>query len=111
MTRDVEERLRLYSRIDDPDGLEVVRLALNWDQVLQWSPPENPAKTTDARYASYVKNFGQSSWELDAVNPEQLARLVRDNVVERRDADIWGEAIAEEKRLIAKLNDFAERTG
>lgn len=30
-------------------------------------PPENPKKTTDSRYKQYIKSYGMSSWELDAV--------------------------------------------
>lgn len=107
MTRDVLERLILYSELGTSD-LEVIRLALNWNQIKEWNPPENPAKQTDSRFANYARRFGDSSWELDAVEPAQLARLVRDLVRSRRDDDLWNKAVAEESRMRSELLSFAE---
>jgi len=108
MTRDVEERLKLYSGLDE---LEVVRLALNWDQIEQWRPPENPAKETDARFGAYVRRFGGSSWELDAIEPRQLADLVEEAVFSRRDVDLWDDAVRRENEMREELQAFAERYG
>lgn len=105
MTRDVAERLALYSRMPN---IEVVRLALNWDQIQLWQPPENPAKETDARFNSYVEQYGESSWELDAVEPAQLARLVTEAVTERRDERLWQEAVERETAMRDELARFAE---
>ena len=57
MTEDVETRLTLYSGLESHQ-IEVIRLALNYDQVMLWNPPENPAKTTDSRFKAYAKKFG-----------------------------------------------------
>jgi len=88
--------------------IEVDRLALNWEQIEIWRPPENPAKETDARYKNYANQFGESSWELDAVEPAQLANLVRDAVLVRRDEEFWDEAIYLENDMQQKLLKFAE---
>ena len=100
MTRDIRERLQLFLLHDwihyederhtwPPDErrewlireheargwdgrLDVRRLALTWDEVQQYSPPPNPAKSTDARYRKYTEEFGQESWELDALEPTVL---------------------------------------
>jgi hypothetical protein len=106
MTRDVRERLEMYSRTMD---LEVVRLALNWDQVQQWQPPENPAKETDARFKTYRDEFGESCWELDAVEPAQLADLVREAVMARQDVNIFDEAMEIEDEGRAELADFVKQ--
>jgi hypothetical protein len=66
MTRDNTDRLDLFAR----SGVEVRRLALNWDQVQQYRPPPNPAKETDSRCAGYVAEYGHESWELDALDPK-----------------------------------------
>jgi hypothetical protein len=109
MTRDVEDRLCMYSSYH----IEIVRLALNWDQIQSWKPPENPAKETDARYQRYVREYGESSWELDAIEPRQLARLVRDAVIERRDDLLWQEMVDRETSMRKELRTFAQnyRTG
>lgn len=106
MTRDVLERLQTYSRVYSP--LDVDRLALNWEQIEIWRPPENPAKETDSRFAGYVVKYGESSWELDAIEPLQLANLVREAVRERRDDDLWQEAIEKEEVMILELRKFAD---
>lgn len=104
MTRDIGERLEMFSG----GRVNVQRLALNWEQVEQWQPPENPAKETDARYASYVEQFGDSSWELDAVEPRVLAQLVTDAVLELRDEDLWEEVVGRETTMKAELQAFAD---
>ena len=109
MTRDVDDRLSMFSYLHT--SLEVVRLALNWDQVQQWQPPENPAKETDARFSSYVRKYGESSWELDAIEPATLGDLVRNAVLERMDKDLWDLAELGERRMRNELNALARKYG
>lgn len=76
MSRDVADRLNLF--IDGSGGwIEVNRVALNMDQIEELNPPENPAKITDSRADKYIAEYGASSWELDAIEPAQLADIVR----------------------------------
>ncbi len=107
MTRDVADRLRMFSE----GHVEVQRLALNYDQVERWQPPENPAKETDARYESYVAEYGESSWELDAIEPRTLAQLVTDAVLTLRDQALWDAEIEREQIMKADLQAFADRYG
>lgn len=104
MTRDIDERLAQFA---STNKIEVHRLALNWEQVEDWQPPENPAKETDSRFEAYRAEFGESSWELDAVEPRTLASLVRENVQELIDQDQWDEVMEEEERMRRELEDFA----
>ncbi len=106
MTRDVIDRLTMYSELGKGE-VEVVRLALNFSQVEEWRPPENPAKQTDSRFESYALRFGKSSWELDAVEPAQLAGLVRGLVEARRDDTLWQEAVERENKMRSDLLAFA----
>jgi hypothetical protein len=101
MTRDIIDRLKLFM-----GGVKLERLALNMDQVEQYEPPPNPAKVTDSRAAGYIRQFGEESWELDALEPDTLAALVRDSILEVRDDDIWASAVAveeEHRRLLAEV--------
>ncbi len=86
MTRDIVERLKLFM-----GGVELERLALNMDQVEQYHPPPNPAKTTDSRYQTYIAEFGEESWELDALEPAVLADLIRGALDELIDQDLLNE--------------------
>lgn len=92
MTRDITARLELFLGGDgyDLDRLRVKRIALNMDQVEQYSPPPNPAKDTDSRFSGYVDRYGDESWELDALEPSVLNTLIRANVSEHIDAEKWG---------------------
>ena len=95
MTRDVEDRLCLLS----DRRVYVHRLALNMDQIEEYNPPENPTKLTDTRANEYIKMFGESSWELDALEPTVLADLVSDAILEYRDQKIY------EKNLELQTNE------
>lgn len=87
MTRDNQDRLCMFSE----DYVHVERIALNYDQVLEYGPPPNPAKLTDSRAADYVRQHGRSSWELDALEPRVLQRLIQEIVDEHKDLDAWKE--------------------
>jgi len=103
MTRDVEERFALF-------GADVTlrRVALNMDQVEEYNPPPNPAKTTDSRHDAYVEKFGTESWELDALEPSALADLVRSNVEEVRDVSQWARDLEREQEHRADLRVISD---
>jgi hypothetical protein len=88
MTRDIQDRLQLFG-----STVNVDRIALTWDQIEQYNPPPNPAKTTDARYVSYQEQYGDDSWELDALEPRILSDLIRTAVQSRIDDELWQEAL------------------
>lgn len=75
MSRDIRDRLYGF----DVD-VEVRRIALNYDQILKYKPPPNPAKTTDSRYKRYILEYGPDSWELDALEPTVLNKLIDDRI-------------------------------
>lgn len=84
MTRDIMDRMELFM-----GGVELKRLALNMDQVEQYKPPPNPAKTTDSRYQGYIEEFGRESWELDALEPKVIAELIRAAITPLIDEVEW----------------------
>jgi hypothetical protein len=95
MGRDVKDRSNLFARTRS--GVIVHRIALNMDQIDELHPPENPAKLTDSRANEYVARFGDSSWELDAIEPAMLARLVTDAIEDLKDPDIWDASVARQQ--------------
>lgn len=72
MSRDNEARVSMFAET----FVDVRRIALNMDQVRQYNPPPNPAKVTDSRAKDYIGKFGTTSWELDALEPDVIVRLV-----------------------------------
>ncbi|HEV8670973.1 MAG TPA: hypothetical protein VGS01_09595 [Candidatus Limnocylindria bacterium] len=105
MTRDIRERLEMFIGAK----LRLLRVALNKDQVDQYDPPPNPAKMTDSRFAGYVAEYGDESWELDALEPATLAALVRAQIETVRDEAKWRKAVGEETEHRTSLAAIAER--
>ena len=103
MSRDIEERLALFGA-----DVEFKRIALSMEQIEELSPPPNPAKITDSRAAKYIERYGRHSWELDALNPEYLDKLITTNVLKYADknklAKIKEREIDEQNELI-KVSD------
>lgn len=108
MIRDVRERLEEF-------GLEinVKPVALNMEQIRQFQPPPNPAKITDPRAKWYIKEYGQTSWELDALPPKELIRLTEEAVLQNIDIDSFNKVMDQEaqdilkiKRIINNINEF-----
>lgn len=105
MTRDITDRLSLF--VGRP--LEVVRLALNMEQVEEYDPPPNPAKTTDSRFEGYAQEFGEESWELDALSPNVIAELIEMEIEERLDRELWDAAVEREEEAKDSLKSIADR--
>ena len=103
MTRDIQERLRLFGT-----DVRVKRIALNWDQVQEYEPPPNPAKETDSRFASYQSQYGDESWELDALDPSTIVALIRKEIRSLIDDIAWDEAVSEQERGREQLTLVAE---
>jgi hypothetical protein len=75
------------------ENIEVKRLALNMEQVERYAPPPNPAKDTDARFVAYEYEFGNESWELDALDPPVIEKLIQDALDAVIDQSEWDASI------------------
>jgi len=104
MTQDNTNRLEMFV----PDGVTVERIALNMNQVRQFNPPPNPAKVRDSRFAKYQKEFGNDSWELDALEPAELNKIIEEAVEKYIDRKEWDKALTEEKKAKEELKKFTD---
>lgn len=104
MTRDITERLALFD-----GGAVVNRLALNMDQVKKYNPPPNPAKESDSRFDKYMEEFGEYSWELDALEPTVLVDLVNKQVAEYVKKHAWTNSMKLEAEYKGQLRKCAEQ--
>lgn len=100
---------KMADRCHGRDPFEVRRIALNWNQIEEYEPPPNPAKLTDSRSAKYVANYGDDSWELDALDPNTLATLINSEVEEIRDDEQWAQDTMAMSNERARLGVVAER--
>lgn len=85
MVLNSDSALQTYGRNND---VEVKALALTRDQIDEFNPPPNYAKETDSRYNWYVDTTGTDDcWELDALDPDVIDGVIRDNVEAVLDRD------------------------
>lgn len=110
MTRDLSERFAMFiaGRPAGDLGGNLSRIALNMPQVEELKPPPNPAKTTDARYDGYRREFGEESWELDALPPEYLSKLVRTHIKKHIDKKPWSEREQEIEDIRERITKIAD---
>ena len=105
MTRDIERRLDLFGV---GRWVMVSRIALTWQQIQEVNPPPNPAKVTDSRAAAYIERYGPDSWELDALDPAFLDKLVRMHVDTRiTKPGLWNRRLRARKAGRAALKKVA----
>jgi hypothetical protein len=125
----IDEVFVIYFGDHDPDGWEIPRsaernvnaiaevrgidlppirferVALNSDQIRRFKPPPFPAKETSSRYASYVAEHGlKDAWELDALRPDVLTKLITDSVAVHFDETIHDDnrELVAERRVAMK---------
>jgi hypothetical protein len=90
MTRDNGDRLQEFLKM----GVDVRRIALNMDQVRQYDPPPNPAKEDDSRFAGYKAQFGDESWELDALRQNTIGKIITTSLRGFIDQERWDASMA-----------------
>jgi hypothetical protein len=103
MTRDIRDRLSLFG-----SEVTVKRIALNMDQIEQYQPPPNFAKVTDSRYTDYQAEYGDDSWELDALEPAVLDTLIGEEIETHIDEELWSRANARLERERLSLTAAAD---
>lgn len=109
MTRDITDRLAMFGA-----DVQVERIALNRDQIDLYNPPPNPAKITDTRAKAYITRHGHESWELDALDPATLDRLIKDKIIDLMDIDLYNstrEMERQGKTNLDRLSQYAAHHG
>jgi hypothetical protein len=102
MCRDIVARLKNF-------GVEPIftRIALNIDQIEQYNPPPNPTKLTDSRANGYISEFGEECWELDALRPEAIDKLITDAVEEYVDTELFSRMKTKEENARQILSEVS----
>ncbi|TQK41948.1 hypothetical protein FB479_11649 [Brevibacillus sp. AG162] len=103
MSRDIVDRLETFEVFP-----QFKRIALNYDQVEEYNPPPNPTKLTDSRAGGYIEEHGYECWELDALRPDVIEGLIRENVMEYCDLDLLQAAKEREQEARALLRKVAD---
>lgn len=95
MTEDHEKKQSMFAHLGPVD---VRRIALNIDQVREHDLIPNPTKVTDSRSKGYIREFGETCWELDALDPPMIDKLIGEELDGLRDEKVWKETLEEQER-------------
>ncbi len=106
MVRDIRDRLIEFG----VPNLDVRKIALTMAQIRKFNPPPNPAKITDSRAAGYIAKHGDQSWELDALPPRELNRLVTAAISGIVDADLMAAMVARENAERERVTKAIEKS-
>lgn len=90
------------------DNLRIEPIALTTDQIRQYEPPPNPAKITDPRAKDYISLHGNYSWEVDALKPQILHKILEDSILEVIDLDKYKESLLLEAKEIIELKKLVD---
>lgn len=104
MTRDIQDRLDLFG-----SNVYVKRVALTMGQITTYNPPPNPAKITDSRASKYIEEYGDESWELDALEPRVITDLIINEVTAYRDDELYREICSIESKGKEELKMLCNR--
>ena len=105
MVRDITDRLNMFDT-----NCFIIPIALTKYQIKRLNPPPNPAKITDSRAAKYIKEYGQKSWELDALEPEYIVELINTAIKGHIGPIRWKKQIAKEEKGRRYLENLASKS-
>jgi hypothetical protein len=86
-------------------GVEYNRVALNLSQVQEQNLPHDPeaVKLSDRRYKRYVERFGFVAVELDALDPPDLEKIIKDAIESQFDMEAIREQMEIERQERERL--------
>lgn len=67
-----------------------------------------PAKITDSRSDRYIKRYGKKSWELDALKPQIIHKIITNEIEKYVDKSKWKKCKQEEqekRKILASIYD------
>lgn len=106
MTRDIKDRLVTFGC----DKIEVHRIALTIEQVEEHHCPPNFVKLKDTRTDEYMDRYGEESWELDALSPQVMVDLIKENIDQLTDQAKRRRRIESQEEQKIELQDVLEDT-
>lgn len=102
MVRDIQDRMDLFGA-----SVRVEKVALTIDQVRSYDLPPNPAKLSDSRARAFIEKYGPESWEVDAIPPRELRRIIDVAILSKLDTDAMNLVIDREAEIKDALREMA----
>lgn len=83
--------------MDHKLGIRFVRLALTMPQISRLKPPSRPVNRKDSRVKEYIEKYGSRCWEVEAIRPRTLYRLIEQRLKDAVPSEFLVEARSREK--------------
>ena len=106
MVRDIGDRMQVFGCGAE---FEIRKIALTLEQVKKYNPPPNPAKHKDPRSKEFISKYGASSWEVDAINPTELRKIIKKEIESYIDKDAMQVILEKENDDKKKLTNAVQR--
>lgn len=103
MIRDIKERLEEFGV---GKYIDVIPVALTMEQIEKYDPPPYFAKIKDPRAKWYMEEFGDVAWEVDALTPQVLKKVLDDAITDRMDLNLYVDRLAQEETDIETLGEL-----
>ena len=125
LAKETKRWVILYLGDHDPSGLDMVRdirarltefhvhaeiehVGLTWQQIERYHLPPNPAKVTDSRAAAYIEEYGNESWEVDALPPDVMIEIIEWAIQKWEDPRVKERVLRQERKDIRELERFRD---
>lgn len=82
---------------------EIKHIGLTQAQIKFYKLPPNPAKLSDPRAKKYVAEHGNISWEVDALEPQEIEKIIKDSLLALIDESELNKVLAQERTDKQKL--------
>ncbi len=115
MVEDIQKRFAMFGLFDEVN-LEIKKIALTMAQIRQYRCPPQPLKRADATYrvkkpgtlvdsraVDYMAAFGDQSWEVDALDPEDGQAILRKAILGYLDQAKFDAVMAKEALEMKKI--------
>jgi len=101
--------------MDSRRGIELKRIALTMEQIKRFRLPSIPVNRRDSRARDYIAKFGNRCWEVEALRPRTLFKLVKEKLRESVpheylvEAEAWERAARIARPVTDRLRKMIER--
>jgi len=98
--------------MDHEMGIKFVRLAVTMEQIKRFRPPSRSVNIKDSRAKEYIEKYGDRCWEVEAIRPRTLLKLIEKGLRGNVPPEFLVEAEVREKaaRLARPVTERLRRT-
>jgi hypothetical protein len=98
--------------MDHKTGIRFFRLAITLEQIKRFRPPSRPVNMKDSRAKEYVEKYGDRCWDVEAIRPRILHRLIETGLKEAVPPEYLAEAESRERahRIARPVSEKLRKT-